>query len=114
MVNCPPLGAICSPAGVPCGVATVCPQCWGREAIAQWSALDSILFGPKDKSTGGRPLRLDAALVTRCLSVEVPLDDGAGKYALPFYLDRRIKPSPLRSTPPGALPSRSAEFRGLR
>ena len=114
MFNCPPLAVQCVPAGMPCGVPTICPQCWGREAINRWSVMDRALFGEQDRPAKDRKLVADVALVSRRLAVDVPLYDELGVFAMPAYLDQRIKLSPFRRTPEYMLPCRTAEFRQLK
>jgi hypothetical protein len=114
MFNCSPLAVYCEPAGSPCHTRTVCPQCWGRDAIEQWSSLDRILFGSPDRPAATRQLVADIALVSRRLSIPVPTLDEAGRKLLPYYLDQRIRPSPFNKTLPDMLPSRDVEFRRLK
>jgi len=82
--------------GSACGSPTICPHCWGREAVATWRTIDALLFPsppgtpptpkalPGDQPPGARPRRPrgscrrdDLVLVTRKLTAT--FDDDPAK-----------------------------------
>ena len=113
MLNCRPSAFLAEPATCPCCVRTICPHCWGREALATWKVVDALAFPapPRGRRSPSRP---GLALVRRVLTVAVPDDPGHLGRGLQVAIALRL--GNRRWLPPAlhAEPGRAADVKALR
>jgi hypothetical protein len=79
-----------------CGLSSICPCCWAREAMRIWRLADSVFF-PPDPNTGRRPEQPACCLVETSRTHRLPGDDTR---LLAAFLADRVR-RPPRGTPVG-------------
>jgi hypothetical protein len=93
--NCsPPFVAAHPPSS--CGLSSLCPFCWGREAMRIWGLADRVFF-PPDPPSGRRPERPAFGLVETARTHRLP---GTDPRLLAAFLADRVR-RPPRGTPVG-------------
>lgn len=87
----------CSPPFVPvhptssCGLSSLCPFCWAREAMQIWNRADTLLF-PPDPESRRRPPRPTSGLVETSRTHRLPASDP--EILATFLADRVRRPPP--------------------
>ena len=93
--NCsPPFVAAHPPSS--CGLSSICPFCWAREAMRIWRLADAVLFSP-DPRSGRRPEQAACGLVETSRTHRLP---GSDPRLLAAFLADRVR-RPPRGTPVG-------------
>src|SRR5262245_56153838 len=93
--NCsPPLVAAHPPSS--CGLSSLCPHCWAREAMRIWGLADAVFF-PPDPHSGRRPERPACGLVETRRVHRLP---GSDPRLLAAFLADRVR-RPPRGLPVG-------------
>ena len=89
--NCtPPFAAALAPSS--CGLGSLCPHCWAREAMRVWRLADAVLF-PPEPGSGRRPEAPACGLVETARVHRLP---GTDRELLAAFLADRV-----RRPPPG-------------
>jgi hypothetical protein len=93
--NCTPPFVAAHPSSS-CGLSSICPCCWGREAMRIWRIAALVLF-PPDPASGRRPDQPACGLVETLRTHRLP---GPDPRLLAAFLADRVR-RPPRGTPVG-------------